>query len=179
VDWRGGGGSGSLESACLTPVPGSAFFPCSEDLRVSDYGFSEGMIGTPEAFVTWEFEIGLQGLVGEWPGVVRGRMILSPVWMGAIRYALGRTRSTSYFELYLYFRRAWWVMHLIVVPKLHTWVFLFHSPEGKEVEAREKTPIGSTKLSRICDLVMNLQIMNFRSQSCHARVFWSLCEGHS
>jgi hypothetical protein len=52
-------------------------------------------------------------------------------------------------------------MHLIVAPKLHTWVFLFHSPKGKEVEAREKTPIWSTKLPRICEFVMNLQIILF------------------
>jgi hypothetical protein len=41
-----------------------------------------------------------------------------------------------------------------------------------------KMPIWSIKLTCMCDLVMNLQIANSGSRSCHTRVFWPLRDGH-
>jgi hypothetical protein len=52
-------------------------------------------------------------------------------------------------------------------------------PVGKSSCSRRfplrKMPIWYMKLSRMCTLVMNLQIVNSVSPSCPTRAFWSLC----
>jgi hypothetical protein len=34
------------------------------------------------------------------------------------------------------------------------------------------------KLPRMCDLVMNLQIVTYGPRNCQALAFWSVCDGH-
>jgi hypothetical protein len=48
----------------------------------------------------------------------------------------------------------------------------------EHISNKSRMPIWSMKLTGMCDLVMNLQIMNSGSRSCHTRAFWSLRDGH-
>jgi hypothetical protein len=97
------------------------------------------------------------------------------------RSSLAMDRSALLFfqkaRLYRHPPRLWWVMAnrgpISIFLRNFYRSINNHQRRYKQLE-KWKTPIWYMKLPQMCTLVINLQIVNFRSPSCPTRAFWSL-----